>query len=92
MAPSDHVAVPFPAQNGSKLDETSLIKAEAGEPVPRGAALERPSLKRKDAPNSGHRFKVVSQLVVAMKRFQGEHPVHETKAPSHVHVSVIHMA
>lgn len=72
MAPSDHVAVPLPAENDSKLDDTPMIEAKAGEPVLTGAILERPSLKRKDAPNSGNRFRVVSQLVVAMKRFQGE--------------------
>jgi hypothetical protein len=34
--------------------------------------LERPSLKRKEVePSSSNRFKVVSQLVIAMKRFQG---------------------
>lgn len=33
--------------------------------------LGRPSLKRKEVESSGHRFKIVSQLVIAMKRFQG---------------------
>ncbi len=33
---------------------------------------ESPSMKRKDVESStSHRFKVVSQLVIAMKRFQG---------------------
>lgn len=33
---------------------------------------DSPSLKRKTAGTSGsHRFKVVSQLVIAMRRFQG---------------------
>ena len=34
--------------------------------------LDRPSLKRKEVESSGNRFKIVSQLVIAMKRFQGE--------------------
>jgi hypothetical protein len=34
--------------------------------------LERQSLKRKEVESSGgNRFKIVSQLVIAMKRFQG---------------------
>ncbi|CAL5221784.1 g4046 [Coccomyxa viridis] len=32
--------------------------------------LGRPSLKRKEVESSGNRFKIVSQLVIAMKRFQ----------------------
>lgn len=32
----------------------------------------RPSLKRKEVESSGNRFKIVSQLVIAMKRFQGD--------------------
>ncbi len=36
------------------------------------APEESPSMKRKDVSSStSHRFKVVSQLVIAMKRFQG---------------------
>lgn len=36
------------------------------------APEESPSMKRKDVDSStSHRFKVVSQLVIAMKRFQG---------------------
>ena len=34
--------------------------------------LGRPSLKRKEVESSGNRFKIVSQLVIAMKRFQGD--------------------
>ena len=35
--------------------------------------LEQPSLKRKEVESSGsNRFKIVSQLVIAMRRFQGE--------------------
>ncbi len=37
---------------------------------------DSPSLKRKDGgTSSSHRFKVVSQLVIAMRRFQGARAV-----------------
>lgn len=45
--------------------------------------LERPSLKRKEVESSGsNRFKVVSQLVIAMRRFQGKCPIGDKGPPT----------
>ena len=50
-----------------------LIPPKAAEATDPDIDLERPSLKRKDIESSGsNRFKIVTQLIIAMKRFQGE--------------------
>ena len=50
-----------------------LIPPKAAEATDPDMNLERPSLKRKDIESSGsNRFKIVTQLIIAMKRFQGE--------------------
>ena len=54
-------------QTGETLDASREPKIDDLE-----LRLGRPSLKRKEVESSGNRFKIVSQLVIAMKRFQGE--------------------
>jgi hypothetical protein len=55
----------------TSAEDTPLVGITAAEAA--GPALERQSQKRKEVDTShSHRFKVVSQLVIAMKRFQGE--------------------
>ena len=50
-----------------------LIPPKAAEATDPDMNLERPSLKRKDIePSGSNRFKIVTQLIIAMKRFQGE--------------------
>ena len=50
-----------------------LIPPKAADATDPDMNLERPSLKRKDIePSGSNRFKIVTQLIIAMKRFQGE--------------------
>ena len=50
-----------------------LITPKAAVATDPNMSLERPSLKRKDIePSGSNRFKIVTQLIIAMKRFQGE--------------------